>query len=50
MGLDRLDPVCLTDFDPATTRHTVLYEPHDRLLCPVLQKQFLADPAAYLSI
>lgn len=48
-GLDRLDPVCLMDVDPATARHTVEYEGRTIAFCaPSCKKQFLADPEAYL--
>ena len=48
-GLDRLDPVCLMDVDPATARHKVEYRGRTIVFCaPSCKKQFLADPAAYL--
>ena len=48
-GLDRLDPVCLMDVDPATARHTVEYQGRTIVFCaPSCKKQFLADPSAYL--
>jgi YHS domain-containing protein len=48
-GLDRLDPVCLMDVDPATARHTVENEGRVIAFCaPTCKKQFLADPQAYL--
>ena len=48
-GLERLDPVCLMDVDPATARHTVEWEGRTIYFCaPSCKKQFLADPAAYL--
>jgi cobaltochelatase CobN len=48
-SLDRLDPVCLMDVDPATARHTVEYLGRTIAFCaPACKKQFLADPAAYL--
>jgi YHS domain-containing protein len=48
-GLDRLDPVCLMDVDPATAKHTVEYAGRTIAFCaPACKKQFLADPAAYL--
>jgi YHS domain-containing protein len=48
-GLERLDPVCLMDIDPATARHTVEYEGRVVAFCaPSCKKQFLADPEAYL--
>jgi YHS domain-containing protein len=48
-GLDRLDPVCLMEVDPATARHTVEFEGQTIAFCaPACKKQFLADPKAYL--
>jgi YHS domain-containing protein len=48
-GLDRLDPVCLMDVDPATMRHKVEYGGRTIAFCaPSCKKLFLADPAAYL--
>jgi len=48
-GLERLDPVCLMDVDPATARHMVEYQGRTIAFCaPSCKKQFLADPAAYL--
>lgn len=48
-GLERLDPVCLMDVDPATARHTVEYGGRTIAFCaPSCKKQFLADPEAYL--
>jgi cobaltochelatase CobN len=48
-GLERLDPVCLMNVDPATTRHKVEYGGRTIAFCaPSCKKQFLADPAAYL--
>ena len=47
-GLERLDPVCLMDVDPAIARHTVEYGGRTIAFCaPSCKKQFLADPAAY---
>jgi cobaltochelatase CobN len=47
-GLERLDPVCLMDVDPATARHTVEYAGRVIAFCaPSCKKQFLADPEAY---
>ena len=47
-GLERLDPVCLMDVDPATARHTLEYEGRTIVFCaPSCKKQFLADPDAY---
>jgi YHS domain-containing protein len=50
-GLDRLDPVCLMDVDPATAKHTAHYSGRTILFCaPSCRKQFLADPSAYLTV
>jgi YHS domain-containing protein len=50
-GLERLDPVCLMDVDPATARHTVEYQGRTIAFCaPSCKKQFLADPEAYLVV
>jgi YHS domain-containing protein len=47
-GLERLDPVCLMDVDPATARHTVTYGGRLIAFCaPSCKRQFLADPAGY---
>ena len=47
-GLERLDPVCLMDVDPATARHTVEYNGRVIAFCaPSCKRQFLADPEAY---
>jgi YHS domain-containing protein len=47
-GLDRLDPVCLMDVDPATARHTVEHNGRVIAFCaPSCKRQFLADPEAY---
>jgi YHS domain-containing protein len=47
-GLERLDPVCLMDVDPATARHTVEYEGRTITFCaPSCKRRFLADPEAY---
>ena len=49
-GLDRLDPVCLMDVDPATTRHKVEYQGRTIVFCaPSCKKLFLADPTAYIA-
>jgi YHS domain-containing protein len=49
-GLERLDPVCLMDVDPATARHTVSYGGRLIAFCaPSCKRAFLADPAAYAS-
>jgi YHS domain-containing protein len=48
-GLERLDPVCLMDVDPATAHHTVEYDGRTIAFCaPSCKRQFLADPRAYL--
>jgi YHS domain-containing protein len=48
-GLERLDPVCLMDVDPATAGQTVVYQGRTIAFCaPACKKQFLANPAAYL--
>lgn len=48
-GLERLDPVCLMDVDPATARHTTVYKGRRIAFCaPSCKKQFLADPEAFL--
>ena len=48
-GLERLDPVCLMDVDPATARHRVEHNGRTIVFCaPSCKKQFLADPDAYL--
>ena len=47
-GLERLDPVCLMDVDPATARHTVDYNGRTIAFCaPSCKKQFLAGPETY---
>ena len=47
-GLERLDPVCLMDVDPATAKHTVEYGGRVVAFCaPSCKKQFLADPEAF---
>jgi YHS domain-containing protein len=47
-GLDRLDPVCLMDIDPATARHKVEHNGRIIAFCaPSCKRQFLADPEAY---
>lgn len=49
-GLERLDPVCLMDVDPATARHRLEYNGRTIVFCaPSCKKQFLADPEAYLA-
>jgi YHS domain-containing protein len=48
-GLERLDPVCLMDVDPATARHTVEYGGRTIAFCaPSCKRQFLAEPESYL--
>ena len=48
-GLERLDPVCLMDVDPATARHRVEHNGRTIVFCaPSCKRQFLADPDAYL--
>jgi YHS domain-containing protein len=48
-GIERLDPVCLMDVDPATARHTTEYQGRVIAFCaPSCKKQFLAEPEAYL--
>lgn len=48
-SLDRLDPVCLMEVDPATARHIIQFEGQTIAFCaPACKKQFLADPRAYL--
>lgn len=50
-GLERLDPVCLMDVDPATARHKVEHGGRTIVFCaPACKKQFLADPDAYLVV
>lgn len=47
-GLERLDPVCLMDVDPATARYTVEYSGRTIAFCaPSCKKMFLADPESY---
>ncbi len=47
-GLERLDPVCLMDVDPATAQHTVEYGGRVIAFCaPSCKKAFLANPSAY---
>lgn len=49
-GLERLDPVCLMDVDPATARQRVEYGGRMIVFCaPACRKQFLADPERYLA-
>jgi YHS domain-containing protein len=49
-GLERIDPVCLMDVDPATARHTAECGGRRIVFCaPACRKLFLANPLAYLS-
>ena len=49
-GLERLDPVCLMDVDPATARHKVEYQGRTIAFCaPSCKKLFLENPAAYVA-
>jgi YHS domain-containing protein len=49
-GLDDLDPVCLMDVGPSTARFTTEYEGRTIEFCaPSCKRDFLADPAAYVS-
>ncbi len=48
-GLERLDPVCLMDVEPATARHRAEYGGRLYLFCaPSCRRQFLADPTAFV--
>ncbi len=48
-GLERLDPVCLMDVDPATARYKLDYEGRTIYFCaPACKKAFERDPEAYL--
>lgn len=48
-GLERLDPVCLMDVDPATARFKVEHGARVVAFCgPSCKRQFLADPLVYL--
>jgi len=47
-GLERLDPVCLMDVDPATARWSSEYNGRTYYFCaPSCKKSFERDPAAY---
>ncbi len=47
--LDRIDPVCLMDVDPATAQHTVVYQGRTIVFCaPSCKTAFLADPGAFV--
>jgi YHS domain-containing protein len=49
-GLDQVDPVCLMDVNPDTSKHTVEYAGRTIAFCaPSCKKQFLADPTAYIT-
>ncbi len=49
-GLDRLDPVCFMDVDPATARHWTIYQGRRIYFCaPSCKKLFEAAPEAYPS-
>jgi YHS domain-containing protein len=49
-GLERLDPVCLMDVDPATARWKSEYQGRTYYFCaPGCKKAFEREPAAYLS-
>lgn len=49
-GLERLDPVCLMDVDPATARWSAEHAGRTYYFCaPACKRQFLADPAAFAS-
>lgn len=48
-GLERLDPVCLMDVDPATAKWFVLYSSRTFYFCsPGCKKSFERDPQLYL--
>ena len=48
-GLERLDPVCLMDVDPATARWSMEYDGRTYYFCaPACKKAFERDPQAYL--
>lgn len=47
-GLERLDPVCLMDVDPATARWSSEYNGRSYYFCaPACKKSFDREPAAY---
>jgi YHS domain-containing protein len=49
-GLERLDPVCLMDVDPATAKHWVEYAGRRVYFCaPSCKRLFTENPIAYLS-
>jgi YHS domain-containing protein len=48
-GLERLDPVCLMDVDPATARYSLEHAGRMYYFCaPACKKAFERDPAAYI--
>ncbi len=48
-GLERLDPVCLMDVDPATARYSSVYADQVVYFCaPGCKKAFDRDPQAYI--
>lgn len=48
-GLERLDPVCLMDVDPATATHSLEYAGRTYYFCaPGCKKAFARDPQAYI--
>ena len=48
-GLERLDPVCLMDVDPATTRYKTDFGGRTYYFCaPACKKSFEREPQAYL--
>jgi YHS domain-containing protein len=47
-GLERLDPVCLMDVDPATARHRLEYNGRTYYFCaPSCKRDFEREPQAY---
>jgi cobaltochelatase CobN len=49
-GLERLDPVCLMDVDPATAKWSAEHAGRTFYFCaPSCKRQFLAEPEAYLA-
>jgi YHS domain-containing protein len=50
-GLERLDPVCLMDVDPATARWSSEYDGRMYYFCaPSCKKTFDREPAAYANV
>jgi YHS domain-containing protein len=50
-GLERLDPVCLMDVDPATARWKSEYGGRTYYFCaPSCKKSFDRDPTGYVSV